>query len=158
MTTNGDMQQIADHMGISGSPEFFKKLNEDIECELESLTLFDDAIPVLNELKRTGARMAICSNLASPYGVVIDHLLSAYSLERYLSYECGFIKPEPEIYQNLVLAMGVEPQHCLFVGDTYLAGVVGPKQVGMESIHLCRSENATQNSIRTLAALIDKKS
>lgn len=157
MTMNGDMQQIADHMGISGSPAFFRKLTEDIDCELESLTLFDDVIPVLNEFKRTNTRMAICSNLAKPYGGVIERLLSSHSLEKFLSYECGFIKPEPEIYQGLVLSMGVPPQQCLFVGDTFLADVVGPKQAGMESIHLCRGANTTPNSIETLTALIDEK-
>lgn len=155
MTFNGDIQLIADHMGINAPSEFLRDMAEDIEYELASLTLFDDVIPVLDELKKRKIRMAICSNLAKPYGDVIERLLLPYSLKKYLSYECGFIKPEPKIYQSIVMTMDIEPQQCLFVGDTFLADVIGPKQVGMQSVHLCRGKNSTQNGIKTLVDLVD---
>jgi FMN phosphatase YigB (HAD superfamily) len=62
--------------------------------------------------------MTICSNLAKPYGVVIDRLLRRFCFSRYLSYEVGAIKPERKIYESIVDGSGLTPERILFIGDT----------------------------------------
>lgn len=134
MTTNGDLQQIANQMGINPPAKLIRKLSAEIELELESVTLFDDVIPILDQLQYKNVRMAICSNLAAPYGQVIDRLLHEYPANLHLSYETGVIKPEADMYHGILRRMDVNPVQCLFVGDTYFADVWGPQQVGMNAI------------------------
>ncbi|MES2673670.1 MAG: HAD family hydrolase [Pseudomonadota bacterium] len=154
MTIDGDIRHVADQMGINAPETFILKLIEDIDCELESLAIFDDVIPVLQQLQKQNCRMAICSNLAKPYGKAIEHFFSQFPLEKYLSYQCGFIKPEAAMYSTITDAMNVEPERCLFVGDTYIADVLGPQQIGMKSIHLCRSGVGREMNIGSLSSLI----
>lgn len=76
MTINGDVQAIAQALGIQPPADLLHHINEQIEAELSSLSLFDDVIPTLNALQSRGIKIAICSNLAQPYGAVIDRLLA----------------------------------------------------------------------------------
>ncbi len=158
MTIDGDIHQIAANMRINASAEFLFKLGKDIESELASLALYEDVIPVLDELQRRGIPLAICSNLAKPYGAVIDHLLNSYDLKLFLSYECGLIKPDVSIYRKIIATINVKPKECLFVGDSYLMDCLGPREFGMQSLHLQR-QHATINapeSITTLLSILDR--
>lgn len=155
MTINGDIQQVANQLGINSPDGLIRKLTDDIEDELASLTLFDDVLPVFDELQQRGIKLAICSNLAKPYGAIIERLLIQYRFEIFLSYEYGFIKPEPEIYHCITSAMKVAPSQCVFIGDTHLADVWGPQQIGMKGIHLCRTNKPSQNSISRLSEMLD---
>lgn len=155
MTINGDIQQVANQLGINPPDGLIRKLTDDIEDELASLTLFDDVLPMLDEFQQRGIKLAICSNLAKPYGAIIERLLMQYPLEKILSYECGSIKPEPEIYRCITNAMKVTPSQCVFIGDTHLADVWGPQQIGMKGIHLSRTDKISQNSISSLSEIFD---
>ena len=75
----------------------------------------------MNVLKRRGTLIAICSNLAAPYGAAIERLLPQNELIKCLSYQVGHIKPEPEIYAEIINKSGVQAADILFVGDTFLA-------------------------------------
>lgn len=55
-----------------------------------------------------------------------------------MSYEVGFIKPEPEIYRAVTEIVQVAPAECLFVGDNLLADYEGPRQFGMRALHVVR--------------------
>lgn len=67
---------------------------------MESLYLFNDVLPTLEMLVEMDITIGICSNLATPYGEVIERLLSGFSFITSLSYEVGAIKPEPPIYRR----------------------------------------------------------
>lgn len=140
MTTNAEIGQLAAHMEIPAPNSLIKKLTDDIEMELQSLELFDDVEPTLDALQNKNIQLAICSNLAKPYGAAISQLLAGYSFTKILSFECGFIKPEPSIYKFAATEMNVDAANCLFVGDTLLADVQGPCNAGMQALHLVRNE------------------
>ena len=87
---------------------------------------------LLEKLKQSGFRLALCSNLAKPYGEAVFSILP--DLEAYAwSYEVGSIKPEPEIYQYLIDQLNCHPKEVLFIGDTPLADVTGPMAFGMSA-------------------------
>jgi len=154
MTTNAEIGQLAVHMGIPAPNSLIKKLTDDIEMELQSLELFDDVEPTLDALQNKNIQLAICSNLAKPYGAVIPRLLSKYSFAQFLSYECSFIKPELEIYKLTAVGLNVSAQQCLFVGDTYLADYQGPRAAGMSARHLVRGKERSGDSIAMLTDLV----
>lgn len=158
MTINGDLVELALRLGIKAPDALLTTLQKNIEEELESLTLFEDVIPALDSLQCMGVPIAICSNLAKPYGAALDKLLPQYKLIKLLSYEIGFIKPEPEIYQAIVSTSGVSASNSLFIGDTYIADYEGPVRNGFQARHLVRSQKAgaiTIKSLREVPGLLD---
>jgi HAD superfamily hydrolase (TIGR01549 family) len=153
MTINGGVDAISHRLGIQPPRELVQKIESQIEDELSSLTLFDDVIPTLNALLQSrGIKIGLCSNLAQPYGAVIDKLLTGFDLEQSLSYELGTIKPEAQIYESILDRFNCEPEQCLFIGDTFEADYAGPLAMGMRALYLTRS-GATQP--HQISSLID---
>ena len=59
----------------------------------------------MEELKKLGFRLVLCSNLAMPYEKVVSSLLP--NIDAYAwSYEVSAIKPESQIYQYLIDQLG----------------------------------------------------
>jgi HAD superfamily hydrolase (TIGR01509 family) len=152
MTINGDVPDLASALGIDAPDALMEQIQLNLREELDSLTLYDDVIPTLTALRSYNIPIAVCSNLAFPYGAAIDLLLGEQQLIRGLSYETGFIKPESGIYHAVVSQLKVRPEECLFVGDTLLADYEGPRQFGMNAYHLVRG---TPSDGRSMNSLVD---
>ena len=100
--------------------------------ELKSLRLFTDTVATVARLRDTGVRVGLCSNLALPYGDAAKALLP--KLDGYTwSYEAGAVKPDPAIYRHVLDQLGCEPHEVLFIGDTPVADVDGPRAFGMSA-------------------------
>lgn len=154
MTIDGDIFFLAKQLNISAPNDYLIDLQNLIEEELESLSLFDDVITTLNKLESLNIQVAICSNLAKPYGAVINKLLSSFKLKLFLSYEVGFIKPETGIYQKILDQTGLTANQCLFVGDTFAADYEGPNRYGFQALHLIREALPTDYVIGNLTDII----
>lgn len=114
-------------------------------------------LPTLSALLNTGTRLDICSNLAKPYGAVIDNLLPPHiDSIRCLSYEVGAIKPEQEIYDWIVRKSGVPAKQTLFIGDTRLADYDGPIKYGFRAQHLVRHQPSGDGTIASLAETLEQ--
>ncbi|HCS65497.1 MAG TPA: haloacid dehalogenase [Cellvibrio sp.] len=155
MTLTGTPAEVFSIMGIFPPKPMLTQLESDIEQELVSLTLFEDVLITLNQLVDQQIPIAVCSNLAQPYGAVINRLLPKVPLLQCLSYEVGYIKPEREIYQWIIEKAQVQPEQCLFVGDTFLADYEGPKHFGFQARHLTRSQATGEDTLGTLTELLD---
>lgn len=155
MTINKDYSVLFSKLGIFPPDHLLHQFRQEIEEELNTLSLFDDVIPTLHALTDKGISLAICSNLAKPYGAVIDRLLPQFNFLQCLSYEVGAIKPEHEIYDGIVTKSGISAKQILFVGDTLLADYEGPIKYGFKALHLLREGKSEKARIGTL---IDIKS
>jgi HAD superfamily hydrolase (TIGR01549 family) len=154
MTADKDCGELLATLGIFPPANMLAQLHQEIQEELVSLTLFDDALPTLDELANQGIPLAICSNLAKPYGAVIDKLLPQFNFARHLSYELGAIKPDREIYESIVAGTGLAPGQILFIGDTSLADYEGPTQFGFQAKHLVRGQTSGSNTIASLTEVL----
>ncbi len=154
MTADKDCGELLATLGIFPPANMLAQLHQEIQEELASLTLFDDALPTLDELANQGIPLAICSNLAKPYGAVIDKLLPQFNFARHLSYELGAIKPDREIYESIVAGTGLAPGQILFIGDTSLADYEGPTQFGFQAKHLVRGQTSGSNTIASLTEVL----
>lgn len=150
MTVDGKLPDLVAMLGISAPDWLLERTQLLIQEELASLTLYADAATTLSTLNTRKIPFAICSNLASPYGMVLERLLGEYKFIRCMSYEVGLIKPEPEIYRTVADIAQVNPGDCLFVGDTLLADYEGPRQYGMRACHLVRDLPACGDRISSL--------
>jgi HAD superfamily hydrolase (TIGR01549 family) len=103
----------------------------------------DGGREVLAELQRRGYILGIISNLIGTRE--IPEWLEAEEYAPYfksvvLSSVFGKRKPDPSIYLEAARLAGVEPAHCVYVGDNPKRDVVGTRQAGFGGIILMMSK------------------
>jgi putative hydrolase of the HAD superfamily len=106
-----------------------------------SLVVFPEVPPVLAELRRRGLAIGVCSN----WGWDLDLALQATGLAPLIdiavtSARAGYRKPHAAIYESVLNALGVPAPDAVFVGDSWKPDVLGPISVGMQSVHVDRSQ------------------
>lgn len=82
-------------------------------------TPYPDTAHVLAMLAGRAIPVAVLSNIAFDIRPAFDMLgVSDYVSEFVLSYEVGYVKPQPEIFLSAVRSLGVDPARTLMVGDS----------------------------------------
>ena len=145
MTCSLDLDAAAETFSICVSPAQMMSLQHDLEEELDSITVYPDAIDALRLLKAVGIATGICSNLAVPYGPVLRQLLSEVDGFA-LSYEVGEMKPHPGIYRDICHQLGVNPargmppsgERVVMIGDSTQCDRDGPGAIGISGFYLDR--------------------
>lgn len=136
MTQNKPLQAFCEELGQAG---MYESLKCELELEHQNMSLFEDVDATLKQLRAQGATIGLCSNLAHDYGARVKELLP--NMDAYiLSYEVGYRKPEPLIYDKVCKALKCRPKDIVFVGDSIKADVKGPQDYGMQSFHLHRDK------------------
>ena len=142
MSQNLNFTEFVKLLRVNVPDQLLQELERDLDEELRSIILYEDTLSTLEELKKLGVRLALCSNLAMPYGKIVSSLLPP--LDAYAwSYEVGAIKPEPKIYQSLIEQLGCQTSEVLFIGDTALADFTGPTAFGMSARLINRQNGQT---------------
>ena len=95
-----------------------------------------DVIDVLKDLKKREITLALVSNAStnevsawpdSPLSKIFDHAV--------FSCECGFKKPDNDIYLHAIDFAGAQQKNSLFVGDGGSSEFLGAHQVGLTTVH-----------------------
>lgn len=149
-----DLRQAASLFGGMISEEDLNALEVELREEIQSITLFADASPTLIALKERGIKVALCSNLAAPYGPPVLNLLPIHPDFCAWSYEAGAVKPQAEIYQYLCNGIACQPDEVLMIGDTIEADMLGPRRFGIHGYHLDRHA-VNSNSAESVRSLSD---
>ncbi len=91
------------------------------------------ALAAAARVAAAGVRLAILSNAPREVGSAIDAQpwLGAFS-PRLFSYQLGAVKPEPEIYEAAVRALGADPSEIAFLDDRP-ANVEGARSAGLHA-------------------------
>lgn len=156
MSNTLDLRQAALMFGGKISEEQIEALEADLRDEIQSITLFPDATPTLTALKGSGLKIALCSNLAAPYGPPVLNLLPFAPDFCAWSYAAGAVKPQPGIYRYLCDGLACRPEEIIMVGDTHEADRVGPREFGIHGYHLDRRDSAANpDSLRSLGDVLD---
>lgn len=133
--------EAAKQLGIRLSPSEQVRLDEDLRAELASIRLFDDSVETLEQLRRAGIKLALCSNLAAPYAEPAMALLPPLDVYGW-SFELGCIKPDAQIYREVCSALKLDRTQVAMIGDTLEADVQGAIRAGLTGYHLQRSGTA----------------
>ncbi|UQB32228.1 HAD family hydrolase [Pseudomonas tremae] len=156
MTFNGELPQAAEHLGIDVHPSRLAEIAETLEQEVSSIEAFPDALEAVALLHERKLLLAVCSNLAFPYGRAVRKLfpnLDAFGF----SYEIGTTKPDPLMYSATCKLIGVElssifgENRIIMVGDSLRCDCYGPCAVGITGIYLDRSKATGINDLMHLA-------
>jgi len=121
-----------------------------------SWRVFDDVLPVLDELAARGLSLAVVSNWDSflPRLLELKGLASRFSAVSVSAIEeTG--KPEPEIFLRTCRRLGVAPAEALHVGDAPREDYDGARGAGLHALLLDRKDqhSGRPERIRSLAEI-----
>jgi putative hydrolase of the HAD superfamily len=106
----------------------------------ESWRTFSDVLPLLDELRARGIKMAVVSNFVDTLAAVCDHHeLTPYFDVIVASVEAGAQKPDSRIFMRALRRLGVSPDEAWHVGDNYWADVLGARAAGLTPVLLDRA-------------------
>ncbi len=103
----------------------------------ENFSLYEDALPVLDELRRHELKIGLISNgqrdldeFATHHGLVVDAIVG--------SKAHGRVKPHASIFFAALRALDMTPGEVTMVGDSYEDDIEGARAVGIRAILLDR--------------------
>jgi len=94
---------------------------------------------VIQELDRRGYILGILANTITETEIpdwLEEEGIAHYFKAVVLSSKLGIKKPDPEIYWEAARRVGVDPSHCVYVGDNPLRDVVGTRNAGFGMVIL----------------------
>jgi putative hydrolase of the HAD superfamily len=97
---------------------------------------FQGVIDLFDTLKREDVKIAICTDLAADIQM---RKISCLGINHYIdvlvtSEEAGVEKPNPRILQLCLKKLNINPQECIFVGDSYGKDILGAEALGISAI------------------------
>jgi HAD superfamily hydrolase (TIGR01549 family) len=105
----------------------------------ENFELFEDALPVLEELRAAQLRLGLVSNgIRDLREFVVHHRLDVDAVVGSRAH--GFVKPHPTIFQVALEQLGVEPAEAVMVGDSLEEDVEGARALGLRAILIDRED------------------
>ena len=106
----------------------------------------------LIELRERCIKIALISNLASPYRKAFHNLELEQFFECVIfSCDVGLAKPNPEIYRLVLERLNVDANSVIMVGDKHRADVDGPMTCGIRGFLINRDgESSGDSDLRAL--------
>lgn len=95
----------------------------------------NDTHAALSRLRSAGLRLGVVSNSDGR----VDSALAAAGIREYFdvivdSAITGVEKPDPAIFRIALEALGVQPDHALYVGDLFDVDVLGARSAGIDAV------------------------
>jgi HAD superfamily hydrolase (TIGR01549 family) len=105
----------------------------------ENFELFEDVMPVLEELRRAELRLGLVSNgIRDLREFVVHHSLDVDAVVGSRAH--GYVKPHPTIFQAALQQLGVDPANAVMVGDSVEEDVEGARALGLRAILMDRED------------------
>ena len=103
----------------------------------ENFDLYEDALPVLEELRRHGLRIGLVSNTGRDLDAFLAH--HAIPCDAALASGAhGWVKPHRSIFETVLERLGVSPEEAAMVGDSPQDDIEGARALGMRAFLLDR--------------------
>lgn len=129
-------------LGMGGPEQIASECATEIEQGWEvseNFELFEDALPVLEELRAAQLRLGLVSNgIRDLREFVVHHRLDVDAVVGSRAH--GFVKPHPTIFQAALEQLGVEPAEAVMVGDSLEEDVEGARALGLRAILIDRED------------------
>lgn len=139
LTPRAAMLRILDDCGIAPEKDLVAELvAADEEFFAVDGGLYDDAIPFLRAVRDLGVKVVLVSNCGADTRPMLTRLdVLPLADEAILSCEIGHAKPDREIYERALGAVGVSAEDAVFVDDqpSYCEGALA---VGIRPIQIAR--------------------
>jgi putative hydrolase of the HAD superfamily len=107
----------------------------------EHFEIYEDVLPVLDELRRQGIGIGVVTNGARDLDEFIDHHGLREHVDVAVSSRAhGRVKPHESIFRAALDELGVEPEDAAMVGDSPEDDIEGARALGMRALLLDRDE------------------
>ena len=147
------LADFCDHIGVS-HPTTLSDIQRDLDADIDNASVFPESLQTLNDLCDRGLRLALISNLASPYKRAVTNLnLDSHFDAILYSCDLGIAKPNPDIYTAALSQLDASPESTLMVGDSQRSDVDGPMACGIRGLLIDRDGKSSGDSV--LRALTD---
>jgi putative hydrolase of the HAD superfamily len=114
------------------------------------LTIHPDVLDILIALKAGATRMALLSNAGRDFASYYrEGVLGDFFEQVFVSAELGMVKPGPAIFEALLGALEVSPDHVIFI-DNKAVNVDGAQAAGIQG-HVFRTATELRAFLQTLA-------
>jgi HAD superfamily hydrolase (TIGR01549 family) len=129
-------------VGMGGPPDIASECAREIEQGWEvseNFELFEDALPVLEEIR--GARLGIglvSNGIRDLTQFVAHHRLDVDAIVDSRTH--GRVKPHPTIFQAALERLGVDAADAVMVGDSLEEDIEGARALGMHAILIDRED------------------
>jgi putative hydrolase of the HAD superfamily len=161
-TSNKSFQEIHDliynssnltkeyEAGKISSQEFFTKSKRLCKLKISKenfqeaysniFTPINDSLDLVKKLKKN-YQLALLSNISEwDFEIGIKPILKNLFKEMTLSYKVKYLKPEKEIYLDLINKLNLNAEECIFIDDLE-KNVIGAKKIGIKGIQYKNHEN-----------------
>jgi putative hydrolase of the HAD superfamily len=129
-------------LGMGGPAEIASECATEIERGwevAENFELFEDAPPVLEELRASDVKIGLVSNgIRDLTEFVAHHRLDVDAIVDSRSH--GRVKPHPTIFQAALDALEVDARDAVMVGDSLEEDIEGARALGMHAILVDRDD------------------
>ncbi|MER3456724.1 MAG: hydrolase [candidate division GAL15 bacterium] len=134
------LREMVAHLEVPGYEEqIAERMHQILARARPQYVPYPEAPGVLEELRRSGLRLAVVSNWEPDLPDVLERVgLRGYFDAVVASALVGAAKPDPRIFQVALDAVGVAPQEALHVGDSYEADVQGARAAGVYPVLIDR--------------------
>ena len=125
-----------------------------MENQYRFVCLYDKTLAVLKELKKD-YKLGVVTN-GTIYGQKKKLEISGiYDLMDavVIGGEFKNQKPYPDMYKAALKKLDVEPQQCVFVGDTFFTDILGAYGAGITPVWLRLGDYTEQTMIRTISSI-----
>jgi putative hydrolase of the HAD superfamily len=128
--------------GMGGNSDRARQIAVEIEGaweRSENFALYEDALPVLEELRRHGLKIGLVSNGARDLREFVEH----HGLEVDAgvgSRAHGKVKPDPSIFRAVLEQLGIGAHEAVMVGDTLEDDIEGARAVGIRAFLIDRED------------------
>jgi HAD superfamily hydrolase (TIGR01549 family) len=128
--------------GMGGNSDRAREIAVEIERaweRSENFALYEDALPVLDELRGRGVKIGLVSNGARD----IDEFVAHHRLcvdAAVGSRTHGKVKPDPSIFRAALEQLAVDPHEAVMVGDSPEDDIDGARALGMRAFLIDRDD------------------
>ncbi len=118
--------------------------------------LYPDTMQALEMLKSKGIKIAIVSNTPK---LSVEGLLEKFGFDKLFdavcfSYETGFLKTDPEMFDIALGKLGVSKEGAVMVGDSIETDIAGAEKAGVMAVLIDRKGTREYaNKIRSLSEI-----
>lgn len=131
-----------------------------LDTDLASVEPFADDLAGIELLQKHSVAIAVCSNLAQPYGAVVSSLFPNLDVYAY-SYQLGILKHEPQMYNWACDQLSAIPSGAFrsgevvhMIGDSIRCDRDGPTALGITGHHLDRRGGGQMTSLLQFAEMV----
>lgn len=129
----------------AADPEIGEDIYKYIDHSKFAVKEYDYATDLIDRLKAKGYRVYILSNYGGRnYRYAKEHFSFISHVDgSIISYEHGYVKPEPEIYEALIRVYNINPKNAVFLDDMAI-NVEAAREHGFYGIQFLNLEQALE--------------